>query len=262
MPHNRICFSPAASHTPTSARRASSKSPSVTRRMPCGEEHLAKTCPSALTLNARKLLVPQSTAIKAYAPGSSLLTQCNNCQVRRGARHGADPARDLLRGIILGLLGARVKYREAAFGTRSQDEIISRIRALWIGYIFRRRVVLRACFLGKMKLPQCLKAGRFQYLIDHLRRTSLGPGIVHDGHPRLNAIDQGMTGACVQGMMRHHQDVDVAQSIDRAHEQHFLSPGEIAKIENFQLAEIDQHTERMRIFAAIRGLGFGSAAVL
>ena len=46
-------------------------------RIPCGEERLAKTAPSALSRNARKLLVPQSTAIKAYAPGSSLLTQCN-----------------------------------------------------------------------------------------------------------------------------------------------------------------------------------------
>src|ERR1700722_4777380 len=231
MPHNRICFSPAASHTPTSARRASSKSPSVTRRMPCGEEHLAKTCPSALTLNARKLLVPQSTAIKAYAPGSSLLTQCNNCQVRCGARQGADPARDLLRGIILGLLGARVEYREATFGTSGQDEIISRIRALWICYEFCSRVVLRACFLRKMKLPQCLKARRFQHLIDHLRRSSLGRGIVHDGHSGLNAIDQRVAGAGVQAMMRHHQDLDVAQPIDRTHKQHFLIPGEIAEIE-------------------------------
>jgi hypothetical protein len=37
--------------------------------MPCGEEALAKTDPSALTLNARKLLVPQSTAIKAMLLG-------------------------------------------------------------------------------------------------------------------------------------------------------------------------------------------------
>src|ERR1700678_4552261 len=190
MPHSRMCFSPAASQTPTSARKASSKFPSPTRRIPCGEEHLAKTCPSALTLNARKLLVPQSTAIKAYAPGSSLLTQCNKCQVRCGARHGADPASDLLRGIILGLLGARVEYGETAFRARSQDKIISRIRALRIGDIFRCRVVFRACFLRKMKLPQCLKAGRFQYLIDHLGRSSLGRAIIHDGYPGLNAINQ------------------------------------------------------------------------
>jgi hypothetical protein len=90
MPHSRMCFSPSASQAPTSARKASSKFPLPTRRMPCGEEHLAKTAPSALSLNARKLLVPQSTAIKAYAPGSSLLTQCNKGSASDAAQ-GVEP---------------------------------------------------------------------------------------------------------------------------------------------------------------------------
>jgi hypothetical protein len=39
-----------------------------TLKIPCGEERLAETNPSASSRNARKLLVPQSTAINAFAP--------------------------------------------------------------------------------------------------------------------------------------------------------------------------------------------------
>src|SRR6202453_4072642 len=79
IPHSRTFFSPSASHGPISARKNSSKFPLPTRRIPCGEERLAKTAPSALSRNARKLLVPQSTAIKAYAPGGiSFLTGWNH----------------------------------------------------------------------------------------------------------------------------------------------------------------------------------------
>ncbi len=50
--------------------------------------------------------------------------------------------------------------------------------------------------------------------------------------------------------------------IHRAHEHHFLVPGQIAEIKDFEFAEVDQHSQRMRIFAAVRRLGFGRAAVL
>src|SRR5882757_1492673 len=250
MPQRRMCVSPAASQTPTSALKASSKFPSPTRRMPCGEEALANTDPSALTLNARKLLVPQSTAIKAHAPGSSLLTQCNKAS-------GNLPGR-----VILGLFGSRVVEREAAFRTCSQEKIISRIRALWIGNVFRGRVVLRAGFLRNMKLPECLQSRSLQHFIDHLRRSSLGSCVVHNSYAGMDAVNQRVTRTRVEAMVRDHQDVDAPNPIDRAHEQHFLVPGEIAEIKDFEFAEIDQYSERMRVFAAVGRLGFRRVAVL
>src|ERR1700722_3544207 len=112
--------------------------------------------------------------------------------------------------VVLGLLGAGVVNGEATRGAGSQHEIVPLLGSLRIGDIFRGGVVLRCPLFGVVKLPKRLQTGCLQDFIDHLRRPALLRPVVHDGHPGMNSIDQGMAGTGVESVMGDDQNIDMS----------------------------------------------------
>jgi len=68
MPHSSTCRSPSRSHGPTVSSSVAANPPAATRVMPLAEAAWSITCPAASKRYARRLLVPQSTAIMLAFP--------------------------------------------------------------------------------------------------------------------------------------------------------------------------------------------------
>ncbi len=70
-------------------------------------------------------------------------------------------------------------------------------------------------------------------------------------------IRQPQAPALWLAVMRDDVDINLAQFVHGTHQLHFLVPGEIAQIQDFQIAECDENALRPRIFSLVDGLRFG-----
>ena len=61
-------------------------------------------------------------------------------------------------------------------------------------------------------------------------------------------------------MVGDDEDVYAAELVGGAHELHFLGPGEVAEVEDFELAEGDFGAERTSVFGGVGGAGLGGLA--
>ena len=144
---------------------------------------------------------------------------------------------------MLASLGPRVEDLKASIPRCSQLEIVAGIGPRKVGNERLSGIVRRAAFVRKMKLPKICEARRLFDDVPGGRGPTLRGSVVHDGHSRRDAIQQRWAVALIPTMVRNDVDIDCAEPVYRAHQFHFFVPGQVAKIQNSQLAKCDYRTE-------------------
>jgi len=131
---------------------------------------------------------------------------------------------------MLASLGPRVEDRKASIPRCSQLEIVAGIGPRKVGNEWLSGIARRAAFARKMKLPKIFEARRLLDDVPGRRRPTFHRAVVHDGHPRRDAIQQCWAVALIPAMVRNDVDIDCAEPVYRAHQFHFFVPGQVAEI--------------------------------
>ena len=106
-----------------------------------------------------------------------------------------------------------------------------------------------------MELIESFEAGAGVQRVERAGRSALLLAVVHDGYARVNAVNEGWAGALIPAMVRDDQDVHVSELVAWAHELHLLVPGEVAEIDELELAEVDFDAEGAGVLRLVSGLG-------
>src|SRR5258706_13261300 len=108
---------------------------------------------------------------------------------------------------MLASLGPRVEDRKASIPRRSQLEIVAGIGPRKVGNEWLTGIVLRGAFARKMKLPKIFEARRLLDDVPGRRRPTFHRAVVHDGHPRRDAIQQCWAVALIPARVSNDEDI-------------------------------------------------------
>ncbi len=114
----------------------------------------------------------------------------------------------------------------------------------------------RAALIRKMQLPEIFEAWRFFDDVQNRGCTALCRAIVHDRHAGSDSVDKRRTAALLPPMMRDDVDINFADLVYGTHQLHFLVLGEVAEVDNSQLAKGDEGPEGTYILGIVRGKRF------
>src|SRR6266850_4766328 len=104
-----------------------------------------------------------------------------------------------------------------------------------------------------MELPEIFESRGFPDGIPGKGCTSFCSAVVHDGHARSNAIQKKRTIAGERTVMGNDVNVNGAELVDGAHQQHFLIRSKVTQIKNAQFAKREESAERSWILTGLRG---------
>ncbi len=94
--------------------------------------------------------------------------------------------------------------------------------------------------LGGVEHVEIFEAGAVMHGLPRLGAAGLVRAVVHDGHARMDSIDEGARVGQIHAVMIHEIEIDGADEIVRADQRNFFGLGEVAEIEKAELAEADQ----------------------
>jgi len=111
-----------------------------------------------------------------------------------------------------------------------------------------------------MQLPQVFHSGAVMDGLPCFRATRLVGAVIHDGSPRVQCIHNGARIGQVEAVMRGQIKIHCPDGVGRAHQCNFLGLGQVAQVEEAELAEADQNPYGPGVLCVVRGPGrFGGA---
>ena len=109
----------------------------------------------------------------------------------------------------------------------------------------------RSALFGKVQLPKVSQArGLFNDLPWRARAALFRP-IVHDSQPGCDGVHQSRAPALFPTMMGDDVNINLAELVCWAGQLELLVAGQVPKVEDFQLSECDQCSQRARILGLI-----------
>ena len=103
-----------------------------------------------------------------------------------------------------------------------------------------------------VQLPQRRVTWYAAQCIQHRDRSTLHRAIVHHRDPWRNRAHQRRARALVPPVVRHHQQVHVAQPVHRALQLLLLVARQVAQVEHPCVAPLEREPQRTRVFCGIR----------
>ncbi len=114
--------------------------------------------------------------------------------------------------------------------------------------------VLLSAQLREVKLPKVFEAGSGVEHPHRLRLPALAGAVVHDGHTSFNSVNQDLRVGDRLSMMGDHEYIDRTDRIVRSHELELSVDGQVAQVEDTELAETGENAYRLCIFTVVFGL--------
>src|SRR6516225_991069 len=115
-------------------------------------------------------------------------------------------------------------------------------------------VVLFACLERVVELPQILESRRRRHSLPGRGLSPLSRSIVHDGDSWMQGPDQGLGAGTAHSVMTCQVDGHVPHRVIGAHQVEFLVPSQVTQVDEPEVAEGQQYSNRASVLARIISL--------